>query len=552
MHSPYSKMSTIKQSPNGSPVPRLSEGAQGLAPLQTDTASDHFSNPPSAVPSSAVTESGLDSAIGPMRRKPSRRANTAERRATHNAVERQRRETLNGRFLDLAAMLPNLQSVRRPSKSAIVNSSIALIHQQRRARGVAARELRLLKSESDILRREVNEWRERARMPPVEEPIRSQDFHILMTVEEVEENEEERAAYAAMNAVDEADEDEYGDGPDELSDRPTSGGRGAGQGLQYNHNMNHGMGMAMGMMPIGMGNMGMQMPPQRGYAAPPPPSHPSHQYGASQQQVGLDFSSAPTMFDSGQTKAAAWTQQQQQQLQQQQQQQQQMINMMQNQNQQMQSQQWPQAQLAQPVTSLSMFTPPGSSHGSSVPAVTTPPASDPLVQQAQEAFLANYQRNAQVLFPGPGTSISALSGIGYQAPTTQAITPPSSMHDGDAGVCVSAPMVTDGMNSVHSSPSGSIRSNSASVHSNRASPEANFSLSPPIPVTAAFMNSGMTNPTVPFVSSHSRRTSSGGLAVPQPAPAIGTTVGMPWLTSNMNMGVTVGSGYASSGLSLFA
>jgi len=29
----------------------------------------------------------------------SRRANTAERRATHNAVERLRRETLNGRFL---------------------------------------------------------------------------------------------------------------------------------------------------------------------------------------------------------------------------------------------------------------------------------------------------------------------------------------------------------------------------------------------------------------------------------------------------------------------
>jgi hypothetical protein len=33
------------------------------------------------------------------KRKPSRRANTAERRATHNAVERQRRETLNSRFL---------------------------------------------------------------------------------------------------------------------------------------------------------------------------------------------------------------------------------------------------------------------------------------------------------------------------------------------------------------------------------------------------------------------------------------------------------------------
>ena len=39
------------------------------------------------------------SASSQMKRKPSRRANTAERRATHNAVERQRRETLNGRFL---------------------------------------------------------------------------------------------------------------------------------------------------------------------------------------------------------------------------------------------------------------------------------------------------------------------------------------------------------------------------------------------------------------------------------------------------------------------
>ena len=36
---------------------------------------------------------------GVVRRKVPRRANTAERRATHNAVERQRRETLNGRFL---------------------------------------------------------------------------------------------------------------------------------------------------------------------------------------------------------------------------------------------------------------------------------------------------------------------------------------------------------------------------------------------------------------------------------------------------------------------
>lgn len=137
---------------------------------------------------------------GPVRRKPSRRANTAERRATHNAVERQRRETLNGRFLDLAALLPNLASVRRPSKSAIVNSSIALIHTQRRARSTAARELRLLKLEADALRAEVNEWRERAGMglARIDEPLRSREFEELVSggLEEAEEGllEEERRA----------------------------------------------------------------------------------------------------------------------------------------------------------------------------------------------------------------------------------------------------------------------------------------------------------------------------------------------------------------------
>ena len=56
-------------------------------------------------PSAAtVSTSSTPTATSPtsptqMKRKPNRRANTAERRATHNAVERQRRETLNGRFL---------------------------------------------------------------------------------------------------------------------------------------------------------------------------------------------------------------------------------------------------------------------------------------------------------------------------------------------------------------------------------------------------------------------------------------------------------------------
>jgi len=117
----------------------------------------------------------------PMKRKPNRRANTAERRATHNAVERQRRETLNGRFLDLASLLPNLSQIRRPSKSSIVNSSIAYIHASRRHHLLASRELRLLKSENDHLRLEINEWRDRAGLMRIEEPVRGEGFGIVIS-----------------------------------------------------------------------------------------------------------------------------------------------------------------------------------------------------------------------------------------------------------------------------------------------------------------------------------------------------------------------------------
>lgn len=165
---------------------------------------DNTANNKTTAPTTGNTANTTNNG-GPVRRKTSRRANTAERRATHNAVERQRRETLNGRFLDLAALLPNLASVRRPSKSAIVNSSIALIHSTRRARATSARELRLLKQETDALRAEVNEWRERAGMglSRVEEPVRSREFEELVngSLEAAEEGllEEERRALEIFN-----------------------------------------------------------------------------------------------------------------------------------------------------------------------------------------------------------------------------------------------------------------------------------------------------------------------------------------------------------------
>ncbi|KAI8373011.1 uncharacterized protein BYT42DRAFT_578916 [Radiomyces spectabilis] len=48
----------------------------------------------------------------------------AERRAEHNAIERARRENLNGKFLQLAEALPNLQGRRRPSKGQIVDKAL--------------------------------------------------------------------------------------------------------------------------------------------------------------------------------------------------------------------------------------------------------------------------------------------------------------------------------------------------------------------------------------------------------------------------------------------
>ena len=84
---------------------------------------------------------------------------------------------------DLAALLPNLSQIRRPSKSAIVNSSIAHIHASRRHRHLASRELRLLKLESDALRRELNEWRDRAGLPRVDEPVRGDGFTMVLSGE---------------------------------------------------------------------------------------------------------------------------------------------------------------------------------------------------------------------------------------------------------------------------------------------------------------------------------------------------------------------------------
>ncbi|CEG63982.1 hypothetical protein RMATCC62417_01033 [Rhizopus microsporus] len=56
-------------------------------------------------------------------------AEKAQKRAEHNAIERQRREVLNTKFQQLALSLPNLQHDRRPSKGTIIERTLEYVKQ---------------------------------------------------------------------------------------------------------------------------------------------------------------------------------------------------------------------------------------------------------------------------------------------------------------------------------------------------------------------------------------------------------------------------------------
>ena len=164
-----------------------------------------------------------------------RRTHTPDRKATHNATERARRETLNGRFLvwnyslsfipfflanapsqELAALLPDLHHVPRPTKSSIVNSSIERIKALDQHHLVAAHELRLLKHESDMFRRELNQWRISSGLPRVDTPFRSEAFERTVN--------DQMKVFRAPTDEEEVEGDhasrESGDDPTSLSQSP--------------------------------------------------------------------------------------------------------------------------------------------------------------------------------------------------------------------------------------------------------------------------------------------------------------------------------------------
>ncbi|WVQ93643.1 hypothetical protein IAU59_000719 [Kwoniella sp. CBS 9459] len=133
-----------------------------FSPVSTVSASptnDVTPPAPIAAPTIPIINKDVKPQVNKPASKPRKRVNTAEKRSQHNAIERARRETLNGKFLSLAKLLPSLAASRRPSKSAIVNGSIAHLTHQRNQRLLAAKMLKQMSAERDELLNEVNEWR---------------------------------------------------------------------------------------------------------------------------------------------------------------------------------------------------------------------------------------------------------------------------------------------------------------------------------------------------------------------------------------------------------
>ncbi|SAL95580.1 hypothetical protein [Absidia glauca] len=77
-----------------------------------------------------------------------------DRRSAHNALERQRRETLNSKFQELAHALPALQTVRRPSKTMIVAKSLDYVTKSIQRENNYVNQIKDLRKQNERLRKQ--------------------------------------------------------------------------------------------------------------------------------------------------------------------------------------------------------------------------------------------------------------------------------------------------------------------------------------------------------------------------------------------------------------
>ncbi|KAJ2008598.1 hypothetical protein GGI04_001028 [Coemansia thaxteri] len=93
----------------------------------------------------------------------------AQKRAVHNAIERARRESLNGQFQDLASAVPALIHVKRPSKAVIVEKSLEYIRSFRDHLAHRDQCIRKLQVRNLALHDQVNHLRKQLGMEPISE-----------------------------------------------------------------------------------------------------------------------------------------------------------------------------------------------------------------------------------------------------------------------------------------------------------------------------------------------------------------------------------------------
>ncbi|KAJ3123358.1 hypothetical protein HK098_002000 [Nowakowskiella sp. JEL0407] len=98
-----------------------------------------------------------------------------EKRATHNATERARREMLNIKFQELANSIPALLNVRKPSKSVIVQKSLEHVEEMHRLNERKDNAIRILSERNSNLRVEVGKLRALLGQPPLS-PENDQDI----------------------------------------------------------------------------------------------------------------------------------------------------------------------------------------------------------------------------------------------------------------------------------------------------------------------------------------------------------------------------------------
>ncbi|PIA13129.1 hypothetical protein COEREDRAFT_11782 [Coemansia reversa NRRL 1564] len=123
-------------------------------------------------------------------------ADHAQRRATHNAIERARRESLNGQFQDLASAVPALIHVRRPSKATIVEKSLEYIRTFKEHLGNRDQYIKKLQLRNLSLHDEVNRLRNQLGLEPLAEAseirngLEDSSASIVESAEESDETKE--------------------------------------------------------------------------------------------------------------------------------------------------------------------------------------------------------------------------------------------------------------------------------------------------------------------------------------------------------------------------